>query len=70
MSPGDQTAPSWECSLLTCDGPRYSLTGNNSEKKAAENILRAGPGSRPTGAALSILLYANTMTVKALVLYF
>ena len=26
----------------------YGITGNNSEKKVAKNILRGGPGSRPT----------------------
>ena len=40
-------APGWEWSLQTCDGPRYRLTGNDSEKNLAENNLRAGPGSRP-----------------------
>ena len=37
--------PSWRWSLSSWDGPRYRLTGNHSEKKAAENILRAGSGS-------------------------
>ena len=44
--PWDQTGPSWGWSLSSWDGPRYRLTGNHSEKKAAENILRAGSGSR------------------------
>ena len=29
-------------SLQTCDGPRHRLTGNDSEKNLAENILRPG----------------------------
>ena len=33
--------------LSTCDGPMYVITGNNSEKKVAKNILRGGPCSRP-----------------------
>ena len=39
--------PSWGWRLSTCDGPMYGITGNNSEKKVAKNILRGGPGSRP-----------------------
>ena len=34
--------------LEHCDGPRYRLSGNHSEKILAENILRPGPGSRPS----------------------
>ena len=33
--------------LSACDGPMYGITGNNSEKKVAKNILRGGPGSWP-----------------------
>ena len=47
LSPWGRKAPSWEWSLQTCDGPRYRLTGNDSEKNLAENILRAGPGYWP-----------------------
>ena len=47
LAPSGQKAPSWEWSLQTCDGPRYRLTGNGSEKNVAENIRRPGPGSRP-----------------------
>ena len=47
FGPWDQTGPSWGWSLSTCDGPRYKIIGNNSEKKVAKNILRSGPGSWP-----------------------
>ena len=47
LGPWDQTAPSWRWSLWTCDGPRYMLTGNHSEKFPGENIMRGGPGPRP-----------------------
>ena len=40
FGPLGQTVPSWGWRLSTCDGLMYGMTGNNSEKKEAKNIMR------------------------------
>ena len=61
LGPWDQTGPSWRWSLWTRYGPRYMLTGNHSEKKLAENIMRAGPGSRTIN-----IIHQNTLITPLL----